>query len=96
MDLQALKSSQLYALLQNEKLDQSIRDMANAEMNRRKLSTGELEEIVHEYDLNFKPEKEEGLRGEQKIIILLFAPLLWLFLISNSKDKDSAVYKPTF
>ena len=78
MNLETLTNSQLYALLQNEKLDKSIRDLANEEMNRRKIPINELQEIVNQYDRNFTANTEEGLSNSMKVL-LIFLPVFYQF-----------------
>jgi len=72
MDLSSLTNYQLYEIVQNLKLDSEIRKKANIEFNNRNLSVDDIEQIVATHDANFRPGKDEPLKLEYKLLIILF------------------------
>ncbi|MBO9682877.1 MAG: hypothetical protein J7502_09465 [Flavisolibacter sp.] len=72
MDLSSLTNYQLYEIIQNIKLDTEIRKAANNEFNNRKLSVDEIQEIVARQDAHFQPDKDETLKLEYKLLLILF------------------------
>lgn len=53
-------------------MDQSIRETANKEFNKRKLSIDQLKQLIAKHDSQFSPDKEEGLRIQYKILLIIF------------------------
>ena len=72
MDLSSLTNYQLYGIIQNSKLDTEIRKMANDEFNNRKLGIDEIQRIVARHDAQFEPDKDEALKLEYKLLLILF------------------------
>lgn len=72
MDTKHLSNYQLYEIIQNDKIDFNIRNLANVEFINRKLSLEEVQLIIAKHDLQFKPEMENGLKLSYKLILILF------------------------
>jgi hypothetical protein len=72
MNLSSLTNYQLYEIIQNSKLDSGIRKLANDEFNSRRLSIDEIQKIVSRRDAHFLPEKNESLKLQYKILLILF------------------------
>jgi hypothetical protein len=70
MNVTGLSNSQLYALIQNEKLDASIRKIANDEFTRRKLTLEQIQEVVNQFEANYKPSNQEGLNLGNKLFLI--------------------------
>jgi hypothetical protein len=62
---------QLYPLIQNDKLDSSIRKLANTEFENRKLTLEQIQQIVRQHDIHFKPDKDEGLSILNKCFLIV-------------------------
>lgn len=71
MSINSLSNSQLYALIQNDKLDPLIRKAANDEFTRRGLAIEEIQKIVSEFDSQYKPVDQEGLDLAHKIFLII-------------------------
>jgi len=71
MNVTGLSNYQLYSLIQNDRLDPSIRKLANAEFENRKLTLDQIQEIVKQHDLQFKPDKDEGLSLANKVFLII-------------------------
>jgi uncharacterized DUF497 family protein len=82
MDYSKLSNYQLFELIQNEKLNQSIRVEANTEFEKRNISLEEKKEIISKHDAVFVPDKGETLSEEFKILILAF-PFPFLLYIRH-------------
>jgi len=72
MDLSSLTNYQLYGIIQNSKLDTEIRKAANDEFNNRKLSVDDIKKIVARHNTHFRPDKDEPLKLEYKLLLILF------------------------
>jgi hypothetical protein len=70
MSVENLSNSQLYAIIQNEQMDASIRKIANEEFTRRNLTIEQIQEIVRHFDLQYKPARQEGLGLANKIFLV--------------------------
>ena len=101
MDASKLTDYQLYELIQNSKLDKDIRNLANREFDNRMLSIDKIQEIVQKHDSQFKPEKDETLKTEYKILLIIFPFLIpiqssfaskWLAKGHKRKWKDYWFY----
>jgi hypothetical protein len=77
MNLDQLTNYQLYEIIQNQKLDEKIRSAANVEFNSRKLTKGEIQEIVNRHSLLFRPDSDEPLSLKYKIVALV-VPFFWV------------------
>jgi hypothetical protein len=77
MNLDQLTNYQLYEIIQNQKLDEKIRSAANVEFNSRKLTKGEIQEIVNQHSLLFRPDSDEPLSLKYKIVALV-VPFFWV------------------
>ncbi|MBV4360343.1 hypothetical protein [Pinibacter aurantiacus] len=94
MKLTELSNYQLYSLIQNNKLDASIREPANTEFENRKLTVDQIKEIVKQHDLLFKPDNDEGLSSYNKAF-LIFVPAFFTiqvliagrYLANNERKK---------
>jgi hypothetical protein len=75
MNLSELSNYQLYGLIQNSKLDRSIREMAGVEFAMRKVTIEELENIISKHDTTLKSAKE-SLSPEFKTLLVLFPFIL--------------------
>ena len=71
MDSSNLFDYQLYEIIQNEKLTPAIRQAANEEFNRRKLSLSQIRKLIARHDTQFPPKKEEGLKIQYKILLVI-------------------------
>lgn len=70
MSVENLSNSQLYAIIQNEQMDASIRKIANEEFTRRNLTINQIQEIVSHFDSQYKPAQQEGLSLANKIFLV--------------------------
>jgi hypothetical protein len=80
MDYSKLSNYQLFELIQNEKLNQSIRAEANKEFEKRNISIEEKKEIISKHDEVFVPDKGETLSDSLKILLIVF-PFPFIFYI---------------
>jgi hypothetical protein len=71
MNVTELSNYQLYSLIQNNKLDSSIRKLANTEFENRKLTLDQIKEIVRQHDIHFKPDNDKGLSISNKIFLII-------------------------
>jgi hypothetical protein len=74
MDSTNLSDYQLYEIIQNMRLDQNIRQAANDEFNKRKLSIDQIQQLIAKHDSQFTSDKEEGIQTKY-IILLIICPL---------------------
>lgn len=72
MDAIKLSNYQLYEIIQNGKLEHGIREIANNEFINRKLSIEEVEQLIAIHDSQFKPNGEQGLKFQYRILLILF------------------------
>lgn len=72
MDSSNLSDYQLYEIIQNEKLSQKIRQSANDEFRKRKLSIGQIQELISKHDSQFSPDTKDGLAVQHKILLVIF------------------------
>ena len=86
MNVTELSNNQLYALIQNNKLDPSIRNIANREFDSRKLSLEQIGEIVKKHDAQFQPDKDEGLSLGYKILLIVFPAVLTIQILIAGRD----------
>lgn len=77
MDASKLTDQQLYAIIQNNKLEHSVRAAANTEFNRRSIPPSKVEEIITAHDKAFVPDKPEALKLYWKILLVLL-PFFWV------------------
>ncbi|TAD84054.1 MAG: hypothetical protein EAY75_13850 [Bacteroidetes bacterium] len=70
MNTTNLSNHQLYGIIQNLKLHESIRQAANDEFNKRKLSSYEIERMIELHDSQFVAEKEDGLKLTYKLLLM--------------------------
>jgi hypothetical protein len=66
-----LSDYQLYEIIQNEKLDKRIRQVANDEFNRRKLSLIQIQSLIAKHDSQFLPDKGTGLKTHFKVFLII-------------------------
>lgn len=71
MNAKELSNYQLYSLIQNNKLDPSIRSLANTEFEDRELTLEQIREVTNQYAILFKPGSNEGLGISTKILLLI-------------------------
>jgi hypothetical protein len=86
MNEKELTNYQLYALIQNHKLDPSIRDLANREFDSRKLTIEQIGEIVNRHDAQFQPDKDEGLSLSYKLFLIVFPAVLTIQVLIAGRD----------
>jgi hypothetical protein len=72
MDLSSLTNYQLYEIIQNSKLDTEIRKAPNDQFNNRNQSVDDIQKIVARHDAQFRPDKDESLKLEYKLLLILF------------------------
>lgn len=72
MDLSSLTNYQLFEIIQNLKLDVEMRKAANDEFNNRRLGVDEIQKIVARHDALFQPGKDEPLKLQYKLLLILF------------------------
>ncbi len=101
MNISNLTDYQLYELIQNSKLDKDLRNLAKIEFNNRKLGIEKIQEIVQRHNAKFKPKKDEPLKAEYKLLIIIFPFLIpiqslfatkWLAQGQKQKWKDYWLY----
>ena len=85
MDLSKLTNYQLYGLIQNAKLDKAIRNLANSEFEKRNLGFDKIQAIAQKHDTQFVAEKDEPLKTEYKILVLLLPGLFPIYNILAAK-----------
>jgi len=71
MDCTDLSNYQLYEIIQNLNLDRAIRQAANQEFNKRKLSTDQIQDLITEHDSKFSPAKDAGLKTYLKFLLVI-------------------------
>jgi hypothetical protein len=71
MDSTNLSDYQLYEIIQNMRLDQNIRQAANDEFNKRKLSIDQIQQLIAKHDSQFTSDKEEGIQTKYKILLII-------------------------
>ena len=77
MNASKLSDYQLYEILQNDKLQDAIKKIANDEFNKRRLSKDQLQEIIKKHDDHFRP-GNEGLAIKYKLLLIalpFFVPI---------------------
>src|SRR5438128_1274868 len=72
MDTSGLSDYQLYEIIQNKKLHNHVRIIANKEFNKRNLTINELRDIVIRHESIAKPENDQPLSLQYKIFLILF------------------------
>lgn len=94
MSLKELTDYQLYELIQNKKLDSTIRNSANNEFQARKLSVDQIQQVIAKHDAQFQPEKDEPLSLSDKIFLIAFPFLTMIqaiiagkYLVRNERKK---------
>ncbi len=101
MNLSQLTDYQLYQIIQNSRLDNGIRKLANQEFDNRKLSIDQIQALILNHDKHFKPDKEMSLQAGLKIAIVLFPffipiqslfAVMWLAKGHKRKWKDYWLY----
>lgn len=101
MDCTSLSDYQLYEIIQNSKLDQRIRQTANDEFNKRKLSLEEVQKLILKHDSHFVPEKREGLKFKYRLLLIICPFLIEIHSLiagrmlakgQKSKWKDYWIY----
>jgi hypothetical protein len=80
MDLSLLTNNQLYLINQNPKLDKQIRKIAEDELNARKLSADQIQEIENLHNSKFLRRENEPLPIGYKILALTL-PFVWIIHI---------------
>ena len=85
MNVENLSNSQLYVLIQNENLDASICKVANEEFERRKLTIEQIQEIVSQFDSQYKPADEEGLGLPNKIFLVVVPAFFSIQMLNAAK-----------
>lgn len=71
MDPTKLSNYQLYEIIQNDRIDQNIRSVANDEFNTRKLSIEEIQQLITKHDSLFVPDKGENLKPHYKLLLIV-------------------------
>src|ERR1700761_6576234 len=85
MNVDELSNSQLYALIQNEKLEASIRKVANEEFTRRKLTIEQIQEIVSQFDSHYKPAEQKGLDLANKILLVVVPAVFTIQMLNAAR-----------
>ena len=73
-----LSNYQLFEIIQNTSLNKSIRNEANTEFDKRKISIDEVSQLVSLHDSRYKPDKETGLDLKYKLILVVFPFFIFL------------------
>lgn len=71
MDLKNISDFQLFGIIQNEKMDPSIRALANEEFSGRNIAMENLQKIMARHDSLFSPPKENGLSFYLKVGLII-------------------------
>ena len=71
MDSTNLSDYQLYEIIQNTDLNHTIRQAANDEFNKRKLSIAQIQQLIERHDSQFAPDKEDGLGVQYKLLLVI-------------------------
>jgi len=85
MSVESLSNSQLYAIIQNGKVDASVRKIANEEFTRRNLTIEQIREIAAHFDSQYKPVDQEGLDLTTKIFLVAVPALFTFQMLAASK-----------
>lgn len=72
MDYSKLSNYQLFELIQNHKLNPSLRTAANREFEKRNISLAEKKEIISKHEALFTPEKKKTLSDTFKTLLVIF------------------------
>ncbi len=78
MDFSKLSNYQLFEIIQNTSLDKGIRNEANAEFDRRKISVDEISQLISTHDSLYKPDTQTGLDLKYKVILVVFPFFIFL------------------
>ena len=71
MDCTTLSDYQLYEIIQNGNLDKAIRQVANDEFNKRKLSLDQIQGLIAKHDSQYSPDKDKGLKTSYKLLLIV-------------------------
>ena len=71
MDTSQLTDYQLYEIIQDKKLHNHIRIVANKEFNKRNLSINDLREIVMRHESLSNKEEEKPLAWQYKLLLII-------------------------
>jgi hypothetical protein len=86
MNLTNLSNTQLYALLQNRRLDSSITQSVRAEWERRQLTAEEVQKFVEHYAVNSPADAGQGLPLQQKIFLILVPAVFTFQILRATRD----------
>jgi hypothetical protein len=98
MDTSGLSDYQLYEIIQNKKLHNHIRIIANKEFNKRNLTINELRDIVLRHESLAKPENDKQFIWQYKLLLVLFPFITGLFgivpgrFLANGEHKKWKAY----
>ena len=98
LDASKLTNYQLYALIQNLNLDETIRTVATGELDRRKLNETENADLALKHQQRFRFEKGLPLSVNMKLFLLAFPFLISIvspgkFLAQGQKQKWTDYWK---
>ena len=85
MDTSQLTDYQLYEIIQDKRLHNHIRIIANKEFNKRNLSINDLREIVLRHESVNNKEEEKALPWQYKLLLVLCPFILPLHSIIASR-----------
>jgi hypothetical protein len=77
MSLKQLSNFQLYEIIQNPRIDKSIKAFAKQEFDLRELTNEEIEEITGQHNAVYPSRKTEPLNIGYKILAMLI-PFFWV------------------
>jgi hypothetical protein len=89
MSVTFLSNDQLFALLHNQRLDASIHQEANEELERRNLSAQEWESLRQQYEMHYPPNDGPGLSIPEKLFLILVPAVFILQVLRVSRDLAS-------
>ena len=85
MDTSQLTDYQLYEIIQDKKLHNHIRIVANKEFNKRNLSINDLREIVLRHESLYNKVEEKALPWQYRILLIICPFILPLHTIIASR-----------
>src|SRR5688500_19494538 len=101
MDTSQLTDYQLYEIIQDKKLHNHIRIVANKEFNKRNLSINDLREIVMRHESLYNKEEEKPLAWQYKLLLIICPFILPLdsiisrrFFSGRSEEHTSELQSP--
>src|SRR5258707_8693864 len=89
MSVTFLSNGQLYALLRNKRLADSIHNEVKEELDRRNLSPEDREVLKRQYETLYPPTDGPGLSVPEKLFLILIPALFTVQILRATRDLAS-------